>query len=132
MWGQRHDRYAPAIATSLPEESRPSQSWSPERSLLPPQRSPDGHGCPDDQAVRPRGPYHGENYIQELTPDISIPWLFGDFLQRYTLHHQLLSASYNVGGPSAGYALALNTLSTLLRIPLCIDFGITALPGPKG
>ncbi len=28
-----------------------------------------------------------KNYIQELTPDISIPWLFGDFLQRYTLHH---------------------------------------------
>lgn len=73
-----------------------------------------------------------KNYIQELTPDISIPWLFGDFLQRYTLHHQLLSASYNVGGPSAGYALALNTLSTLLRIPLCIDFGITGAPWTKG
>ncbi len=73
-----------------------------------------------------------KNYIQELTPDISIPWLFGDFLQRYTLHHQLLSASYNVGGPSAGYALALNTLSALLRLPLCIDFGITGAPWTKG
>ncbi|HCY88253.1 MAG TPA: AAA family ATPase [Desulfobacteraceae bacterium] len=73
-----------------------------------------------------------KNYIQELTPDISIPWLFGDFLQRYSLHHQLLSASYNVGGPSAGYALALNTLSALLRIPLCIDFGITGAPWTKG
>ena len=40
--------------------------------------------------------------------------LAGDFLEHYTIHHQLLSASYNVGGPSAGYALALNTLSTLL------------------
>ena len=73
-----------------------------------------------------------KNYIQELSPEISIPWLFGDFLQRYTLHHQLLSASYNVGGPSAGYALALNTLSALLRIPLCIDFGITGAPWTKG
>ncbi|NOX32464.1 MAG: AAA family ATPase [Deltaproteobacteria bacterium] len=73
-----------------------------------------------------------KNYIQELSPDYSIPWIFGDFLQRYSLHHQLLSASYNVGGPSAGYALALNTLSTLLRIPLCIDFGITGAPWTKG
>jgi len=73
-----------------------------------------------------------KNYIQELSPDISIPWLFGDFLKRYSLHHQLLSASYNVGGPSAGYALALNTMSALLRIPLCIDFGITGAPWTKG
>ncbi len=73
-----------------------------------------------------------KNYIQELSPDFSIPWLFGDFLKRYSLHHQLLSASYNVGGPSAGYALALNTLSALLRLPLCIDFGITGAPWTKG
>jgi len=73
-----------------------------------------------------------KNYIQTLIPEFSVPWIFGDFLQRYSLHHQLLSASYNVGGPSAGYALALNTLSTLLRIPLCIDFGITGAPWTKG
>ncbi len=73
-----------------------------------------------------------KNYIQELSPKISIPWLFGDMLKNYTLHHQLLSASYNVGGPSAGYALALNTLSALLNIPLCIDFGITGAPWTKG
>ena len=73
-----------------------------------------------------------KNYIQELAQDISIPWLFGDFLKQYSLHHQLLSASYNVGGPSAGYALALNTLSALLRIPLCNDFGITGAPWTKG
>ncbi|MBC2704123.1 AAA family ATPase [Desulfobacula sp.] len=73
-----------------------------------------------------------KNYIQELNPNYSIAWIFGDFLQRYSLHHQLLSASYNVGGPSAGYALALNTLSALLRIPLCIDFGITGAPWTKG
>ncbi len=73
-----------------------------------------------------------KNYIQGLTPDISIPWLLGDFLRRRTIHHQLLSTSYNVGGPSAGYALALNTLSALLRLPLCIDFGITGAPWTKG
>ena len=73
-----------------------------------------------------------KNYMQELTPELSIPWLFGDFLNRYSIHHQLLSASYNVGGPSAGYALALNTLSTLLRLPLCNDFGITGAPWTKG
>ena len=73
-----------------------------------------------------------KNYIQSLCPDVSIPWLFGDFLQRYSIHHQLLSASYNVGGPSAGYALALNTMSALLQIPLCFDFGITGAPWTKG
>ncbi|MBU2429054.1 MAG: AAA family ATPase, partial [Proteobacteria bacterium] len=73
-----------------------------------------------------------KNYLQELCPDFSIPWIFGDFLKPYSLHHQLLSASYNVGGPSAGYALALNTLSALLRLPLCIDFGITGAPWTKG
>jgi hypothetical protein len=44
----------------------------------------------------------------------------------------LLSASYNVGGPSAGYALALNTLSALLLIPVYNDFGITGAPWTKG
>jgi len=37
-----------------------------------------------------------------------------------------------VGGPSAGYALALNTLSTLLFIPVYNDFGITGAPWTKG
>jgi transitional endoplasmic reticulum ATPase len=63
-----------------------------------------------------------KNYIQQLSPDISIPWLFGDFLKRYSLHHQLLSASYSVGGPSAGYALALNTLSALAADPFVHRF----------
>ena len=53
-------------------------------------------------------------------------------MAQYTIHHQLLSASYNVGGPSAGYALALNTLSTLLFIPVYNDFGITGAPWTKG
>lgn len=73
-----------------------------------------------------------KNYLQELAPEISIPELFSDFMVKYCLHHQLLSASYNVGGPSAGYALALNTLSAFLRIRLCNDFGITGAPWTKG
>ncbi len=73
-----------------------------------------------------------ENYLQEIDPKVSMSRLFGDFLDHYTIHHQLLSASYNVGGPSAGYALALNTLSTLLSIPVYNDFGITGAPWTKG
>ncbi len=73
-----------------------------------------------------------ENYLQELDSKISMSRLVGDFLAHYTIHHQLLSASYNVGGPSAGYALALNTLSTLLFIPVYNDFGITGAPWTKG
>jgi ATP-dependent Lon protease len=73
-----------------------------------------------------------ENYLQELDSKVSMSRLFGDFLDHYTIHHQLLSASYNVGGPSAGYALALNTLSTLLLLPVYNDFGITGAPWTKG
>ncbi|MBL0715858.1 MAG: hypothetical protein JJV98_19400, partial [Desulfosarcina sp.] len=73
-----------------------------------------------------------KNYLQYLQPKISIPRLFGEFLDHYTIHHQLLSASYNVGGPSAGYALALNTLSALLMIPVFNDFGVTGAPWTKG
>ena len=58
--------------------------------------------------------------------------LLGEFLSKLTIHHQLLSASYNVGGPSAGYALALNTLSAILHIPVYNDFGITGAPWTKG
>ena len=73
-----------------------------------------------------------KNYLQDLQPKVSISRLLGDFLDHYTIHHQLLSASYNVGGPSAGYALALNTLSTLLLMPVYNDFGITGAPWTKG
>lgn len=73
-----------------------------------------------------------QNYFQALSPKISIARLFGEFLEKFTIHHQLLSASYNVGGPSAGYALALNTLSALLHIPIYHDFGITGAPWTKG
>jgi hypothetical protein len=73
-----------------------------------------------------------KNYLQGLDPKVSTARLLGDFLENYTLHHQLLSASYNVGGPSAGYALAINTLSSLMLIPVYNDFGITGAPWTKG
>ena len=73
-----------------------------------------------------------KNYLQDLEPKVSIPKLLGEFLEKYSIHHQLLSASYNVGGPSAGYALALNTLSALINIPIYHDFGITGAPWTKG
>jgi SpoVK/Ycf46/Vps4 family AAA+-type ATPase/energy-coupling factor transporter ATP-binding protein EcfA2 len=73
-----------------------------------------------------------ENYLQGLTPKVNVPRVLGEFLDKYTIHHQLLSASYAVGGPSAGYALALNTLSALLLIPVQNDFGITGAPWTKG
>ncbi|MFZ1984272.1 MAG: AAA family ATPase, partial [Desulfatitalea sp.] len=73
-----------------------------------------------------------KNYLQGLDPKVSTARLLGDFLEDYTIHHQLLSASYNVGGPSAGYALAINTLSALMLIPVINDFGITGAPWTKG
>ncbi|MGD9217170.1 MAG: AAA family ATPase, partial [Desulfobacteraceae bacterium] len=73
-----------------------------------------------------------KNYLQGLDPKVSSARLLGDYLENYTIHHQLLSASYNVGGPSAGYALAINTLSALLLIPVYNDFGITGAPWTKG
>ncbi len=73
-----------------------------------------------------------ENYLQSLAPRINVPRVLGEFLDRYTIHHQLLSASYTVGGPSAGYALAINTLSALLHLPVANDFGITGAPWTKG
>jgi transitional endoplasmic reticulum ATPase len=73
-----------------------------------------------------------KNYLQDLDPKVSTARLLGDFLENYTLHHQLLSASYSVGGPSAGYALAINTLSAVMLIPVYNDFGITGAPWTKG
>lgn len=73
-----------------------------------------------------------ENYLQSLCPDINVARLLGEYLDGYSLHHQLLSASYSVGGPSAGFALAINTLSALLFLPVLNDFGITGAPWIKG
>jgi len=73
-----------------------------------------------------------ENYLQALRPARNVARILGEFLEGYTLHHQLLSASYSVGGPSAGFALAINTLSVLLCLPVLNDFGITGAPWIKG
>ena len=73
-----------------------------------------------------------ENYLQSLRPQLNVSRLLGDYLDGYSLHHQLLSASYSVGGPSAGFALAINTLSVLLQLPVLNDFGITGAPWIKG
>jgi len=73
-----------------------------------------------------------ENYLQALIPSRNVPRILGEFLEGYSLHHQLLSASYSVGGPSAGFALAINTLSVLLCLPVLNDFGITGAPWIKG
>jgi energy-coupling factor transporter ATP-binding protein EcfA2 len=73
-----------------------------------------------------------ENYLQFLCPDLNVSRILGQYLQGYSLHHQLLSASYTVGGPSAGFALAINTLSVLVNLPVLNDFGITGAPWIKG
>ncbi len=73
-----------------------------------------------------------ENYLQSLCPELNISRILGEYLEGYSLHHQLLSASYTVGGPSAGFALAINTLSVLLNLPVLNDFGITGAPWIKG
>jgi hypothetical protein len=95
-------------------------------------RRPDGDGGPDDPAKRPRGADHGQKLPSGHGPKVSAARLLGEFLEKYTIHHQLLSASYSVGGPSAGYALAINTLSALMHIPVYNDFGITGAPWTKG
>lgn len=73
-----------------------------------------------------------ESYLQSLLPQVNMSRLLGEFLDGYSIHHQLLSASYNVGGPSAGFALAINTLSVLINLPVLNDFGITGAPWIKG
>jgi hypothetical protein len=73
-----------------------------------------------------------ENYLQSLCPELNVSRILGEYLEGYSLHHQLLSASYTVGGPSAGFALVINTLSVLLNLPVLNDFGITGAPWIKG
>lgn len=121
------------IATSL------TYSLSPEKVLVTGAVSASGgQGTQMEMAVQMTQQSAQEaltlvkNYCQALLPQLSMVKLLGEFLAKYTIHHQLLSASYNVGGPSAGYALALNTLSALLHIPIYNDFGITGAPWTKG
>jgi SpoVK/Ycf46/Vps4 family AAA+-type ATPase len=121
------------IATSL------TYSLSPEKVLVTGAvSSSGGQGAEMEMAVQMTQQSAQEaltlvkNYFQALNPEVSMVKLLGEFLAKYTIHHQLLSASYNVGGPSAGYALALNTLSAILHIPIYHDFGITGAPWTKG
>jgi len=73
-----------------------------------------------------------ESYLQSLLPQVNMSRLLGEYLEGYSIHHQLLSTSYSVGGPSAGFALAINTLSVLINLPVLNDFGITGAPWIKG
>jgi SpoVK/Ycf46/Vps4 family AAA+-type ATPase len=73
-----------------------------------------------------------ESYLQSLLPEVNLSRLLGEYLDGYSIHHQLLSASYSVGGPSAGFALAINTLSVLINLSVLNDFGITGAPWTKG
>jgi len=73
-----------------------------------------------------------ENYLQTLCPQDNIAKILGEFLEDYTINHQLLTAQYMGGGPSAGFALTINTLSVILNLPVSNDFGITGAPWTKG
>jgi len=111
----------------------------PEKILVTGAVSTTANGAADmDLAVQMTGQSASEaltlveNYLESLMPDVNMTKILGEYLKGYTLHHQLLSASYNVGGPSAGFALAINTLSALLEVPVLNDFGITGAPWIKG
>ncbi len=58
--------------------------------------------------------------------------IVGNLLKSKSIHHQIESVNYMGGGPSAGFALSINTLSVLLDIPVYHDFGITGAPGTRG
>lgn len=73
-----------------------------------------------------------ENYLQALCPKENIARILGEFLEDYTINHQLLTAQYMGGGPSAGFALTINTLSVILNLPVSNEFGITGAPWTKG
>jgi len=64
--------------------------------------------------------------------NIDATWLFKNVLENKTLHHQFLSAHYALGGPSAGFALTINTLSAIFNIEVINDFGITGAPWMGG
>lgn len=58
--------------------------------------------------------------------------VIGSLLKTRSIHHQMESVNYMGGGPSAGFALSINTLSVLLNLPVYNDFGITGAPGTRG
>lgn len=63
---------------------------------------------------------------------LDVSRIIGCFLKDRSIHHQLESVNYMGGGPSAGFALSINTLSVLLNLPVYNDFGITGAPATRG
>ncbi len=72
------------------------------------------------------------NYLDSLLPGKAINRIVGTYLKDTYLHHQFLTANYQSGGPSAGMALAINTLSVILGLPVRNDFGITGAAWSRG
>ena len=77
-----------------------------------------------------------ERYLAQLFAEqnhrVNVPWLVNQLLDGYAIHHQFLTANYMSGGPSAGFALSINTLSAILRLEVMNDFGITGAPWSGG
>ncbi len=73
-----------------------------------------------------------QNYLQSLCKEINIYRLIGGYLDNYTIQHQFLNPLYRGGGPSAGFALSINTLSLILDLSIRNDFGITGAPWSRG
>ncbi len=72
------------------------------------------------------------NYLETVMPEKAVKRVIGQYLEDMYFHHQFLTANYYSGGPSAGMALAVNTLSVLLEIPVRHDFGITGATWSRG
>lgn len=75
------------------------------------------------------------NYLDSILPEdkkINVHKLIGEYLEGWVIHHQFLNPTYSGGGPSAGYAMLINTLSVLFDMPVYNDFGITGAPWSRG
>jgi hypothetical protein len=72
------------------------------------------------------------NYLDSLLPGKDVNRIIGTYLKDNHFHHQFLTAQYLGGGPSAGMALAINTMSVILGVPVRNDFGITGAPWSRG
>ncbi len=72
------------------------------------------------------------NYLSSLLQKKDVNRIIGMYLKDRHIHHQFLTAHYMSGGPSAGMALAINTMSIILDLPVRNDFGITGAPWSKG
>lgn len=74
------------------------------------------------------------NYLDTIASkdNVDVYKLIGDYLDGWSFHHQFLNPQYQGGGPSAGYALTINTLSVILDLDVFNDFAITGAPWSKG